>query len=325
VPVVVEALVRGGDGGAAASFLTGPHAWDVLLGRAWGDDGEALARLVERAGAHPGEVGDRAVRQGLAALGSGLEDGDPHDWTVDRDTAAAVMPALGSALAAHVAVAAHALLSVADGDVGEPGGDVLRGLGYLTIDRDAASVVSGALYDWTLEQPTALAGTGPQSPLPAVAVPSAYIAVEQYGQRLAHALRGFEEQAAARSREAIWNLFVALPLTFVRGPWGVGFGAVEGYAATAFGVDGSWDNGPDRGLVLDREDAADAVPGTRAPADPDAVAAARQAHAIYDATLRALGIPRPPQPSDMDVLAPALDGLGGLVNERRPTLPTGSR
>jgi hypothetical protein len=209
--------------------------------------------------------------------------------------------------------------------VSEQSGDVLRGLGYLTVDRDAAAVIADALHGWTLEQSTSLTGTSPQSPLPTVAVPSAYVAVQQYGQRLPHALHGFEEQAAAERKKLAWDLFVGLPANFVPGPVGVGLGVVEGYAAMAFDTDGTWDNGADHGLVFDREDSADAALATLAAPTPEVEALLAQARVTFDATLHALGVLRAPEPPGTDALEPLLNGLPGFTREYVKRLPNAER
>jgi hypothetical protein len=233
---------------------------------------------------------------------------------VNRPTVAAVAPALGEALAAHVAVAADALGVGVDGRLTEGRGDVLRGLGYLTLDRGAAAAVGDALHGWARVQPVALAGTSPSFPLPAVAVPSAYLAVQQYGQRLAYALHGYEEKEAAENRQAGWDCTIGLVVNLVSGRPGVGAGVIEGYAAILFGADGTWDNGADRGLVFDRGDAADAALAGLPP-DRAAEAVTRQARAAYDRAAAALGLPRPPTSPESDYLEPLLGGMPGAAGE----------
>ena len=91
---------------------------------------------------------------------------------------------------------------------------------------------------------------------PAVAVPAAYVAAQEYGQRLAHSLHAFEQQEDAENKQLLWDSTVGL-VGFLPGWWGVGAGLVEGYAAIALGMDGTFEVGADRGLHFDAGDAAD--------------------------------------------------------------------
>jgi hypothetical protein len=316
VPLVVELLADGRDPVAAATFLGGRHVWSALLARSWEGASSVLGRLVERVAAAPGPAGAAAVQSGLAALGSGLTDGDPEDWTVDRRTAADAAPALGSAVAGHVAVAVEALQGAVDGRSGCDT-DVLRGLGYLSLDAGAAADVTKALYDWIRAQPVAFDGTDPASPLPAVAVPSAYVAVREYGQRLAFALDEFEQQETAEDRKRWWDHTAGL-VGLAPGPWGVGLGLVEGYVAIALGMDGTWDAGVDTGLSFDDEDAVTAVPADLPPDRmADAPAWADQARSSFARVADALGLPEPPVSAEADYLDPlrdmALDSAGSRV------------
>jgi hypothetical protein len=154
-----------------------------------------------------------------------------------------------------------------------------------------------------------------------VVVPGAFLAVREYGQRLDHALHGFEEQARAERRQRNWDVTIG-PATEVflkrGGPIG---GVLEGYAAMAFGFDGRWDNGRDDGLHFDRDDASDAVLG-EVPADPAVLEVlAGQARAVFDRTAEALGGPTPPEPPGLDRLGPlkdaALDAVPGEDSKRR--------
>jgi hypothetical protein len=324
--LAIGILADGGEPAPSAALLSDARVWEGLLGRSWGDGGAALREVIALAGSESGPVGDHVVRTGLAVVGGGLSEGDPSGWTVNRHTVAAVAPALGAAVTGHLSVATYALGSIADGEVGERNGDILRGLGYLTVDREAATAITGALHRWASAQPVDLQGTGPLSPLPVVAVPSAFLAVRQYGQRLAYALHGFEQQEAAESREWWWNLVIGLPVSFIPGPLGVGVGVGEGYAAILFGADGTWDNGADRGPVFDREDAAEAAADGPAAADATtADAVARQARATYDRAIRALGLPEPPESPETDYLAPLVDGLIDHMGDRLGRTPRAPR
>jgi hypothetical protein len=217
----------------------------------------------------------------------------------------------------HVTVATEALWAAQDGRLSGSGGDLLRGLGYVTLDRGAADAVRRALSAWAVVQPVPLGPSGVLPPLPAVAVPAAYVAVQEYGQRLAYALHGFELKETAESNAPFWNLTIGLATGLVPGVYGVAAGVIEGYAAMWLGMDGTWDNGPDRGLHLDRSDAV--TRAVRPLPDGQARAARRvaeQAAGAYEVTARSLGLPKPPtspvnhwwQPL-ADALTPGPDGL----------------
>jgi len=302
----------------SAALLEDSRIWEALLSRVWGDAGAALGDVVTQAGLAPGAAGDHAVRTGLRTVGGGLAADDPAHWTVNRETVAAIAPALGGAVAAHLTVAVDVLQAVGvDGITGEEGGDVLQGLGYVTLDRGAAAQIGQALHGWALVQPGSLDGTGPLDPLPAIAVPSAYVAVQQFAQRSDYALDGLQARESAELREQGWDLTVGLLVQVIPGYWGVAAGVLEGYAAIALDADGTWDNGVDRGLVFDRDDAT-AVAVAQLP--PEQAAHVRavtwQAQAAFDRTADALGERRPPESAPHDYLEPLEDGISDLMLER---------
>ncbi|WP_448626807.1 hypothetical protein [Geodermatophilus sp. URMC 64] len=296
VELAVQRVADSGDPAAGAVLLRGREAWDALLARRWTDDGRALATVVEAAGAEPGPAGDAAVRAGLAALGNGLSPEGSGTWTVDRDTAALIAPALGSAVAAHAGAVAGLLGAAGAGDpLALPDDEVLRGLGHLTVDPEAAAAVQSALDARTTTAPS-----------DAVAARGALVAVREYGQRLDHALDGFAAMSQAVDRRFTYDVTVRLTAwgfdqVVGRTPPGelasaVVDAGVDGLAALV-DADGSWELPPDDGLVFDREDAA-AAAAVLAPAD-DPVAAdelGRQARAAFDRAIRALGVPQPPSP-----------------------------
>jgi hypothetical protein len=311
--IVAERLTD--DPAWAAALLGDRQVWDGLLSRPWDDDAGALSQLVARAGTAHGAAGREAVRSGLEALGAGLTaEGDPADWTVRQETAAAVARALGEGVAGHVSVATDVLQAGVEGGLSGRADDILRGLGYLTLDRDAAGAVETALLDWARVQPIALEGTGPDSSPPAVAVPAAYVAVQEYGQRLAHAIRGFQAQAAAEQAETEWNWTWGLLANLVLGRLGPLAGVAEGYGAIFAGADGTWENGIDHGLRFDREAAAGLV---LAELGPDRVAAAPeaagQASVAYDRTAEALGSPTPPTSPPTDWFEPLVDAAADVA------------
>jgi hypothetical protein len=333
VPVLVDWLAEHGTARAAASALAERDHWTLLLDRSWDDGGAALSDVVSLAADHPGAAGARAARSGLAAVGAGLFEGDPTDWTVDREVVAVVAPALGQAVAGHVTVATAALAEVAGGEMADGTEDVVRGLGHLTVDRVAADTVTGALTHWALGQSHDLAGTSAASPLPAIAVPSVFVAVQQYGQWLDHALDGYEAKEGAELRQRTWDATVGLLVGLVPGPWGIAAGVLEGYAAIALDMDGTWENGPDPGVVMDARDAGRAAvaglgPAPAPEAAPDAAAVAGQARASYERAIDLLGRPMAPTSPDEDYLAPLTDGLTDVTRDRvsdDPRMPRWTR
>ena len=214
--LVAERLARADDPGFAAALLGDRLAWTQLLARPWNDGGAALVGLVARGGSAPGAVGDGAVRAGLEALGAGLDDGDPTDWTVDRRTAAAVAPVLGAALAGHVSVPAEVLWEGVRGEAGPGAADALRGLGYLTLDEGAAVAVYRALAGWSRVQPGPVGGPARcrrcrrSSSRP----PTSRWRSTASGWRTR--CTGIEEKARAERRALGWNLTVGSPSTSCR-------------------------------------------------------------------------------------------------------------
>jgi hypothetical protein len=309
VAVVAERLAGTADPAVAAALLGDRPAWDRLLARPWDDGAAALGDLIEQAGQDDGPAGQAAVRAGLTALGAGLEDNQPDGWTVDRVTAAAVAPALGPAVAAHVAVAVDALWIGVDDRSGPARADALRGLGLVTLDAGAAAALGEALLDWARAEIVAGAVVAPAEPAPVVAVPSAYLAARQWAVEMDHALDGFEAQADAERRALGWDLLAGWT-GYLPGVVGDVAGVVEGYAAIALGMDGTWENGTDPGQVFDSGSAVDAG---RAELGPLPAAAAdevgRQARIAFDRTTAVLGSPAPPESPPVDLLGPVLDAV----------------
>jgi hypothetical protein len=248
VPVVVSILAGGRDPASAAAFLGVPGVWDVLLSRTWEDRGVALGQMIRTAAEVPDAGGDAIVRRGLESLASGLDDGHVDDWLIPRATADAVSPALADALALHVSVAAAALAGGGEGGLAPADGAMLRGLGLLTVDRESAAVVEAALLRWVTAQPVPVWVSGPPPAFPAIVVPNAYLAVQDYGQKLNYGLNEAASERAAEDRAFFWNITVGLATGLVPGPWGLAAGVVEGYAAMWLGFDGTWDPGTDHGL-----------------------------------------------------------------------------
>jgi hypothetical protein len=319
--VALAVLVRTGASEEAATLLSATDVWQTLLSRAWTDGGTTLADTITLVAQEPGGIGDDAVRAGLTAIGGGLFEGDPSDWTVSRRTVAGAAPALADAVAAHVAVAVDELWVGVDGTQCLGASPALRGLGYLTVDRDAARVVGHALYGWATGQPAVVPDAG--APSAAVAVPSAYLATQEYGQRLSYTLDTYEAQEAAEHRAAAWNWSVGLVPDILPGYWGTAAGLVEGYAAIVLGADGTWEDAPDTGLAFDAGGAVEE--GLERAGDSPAVAAAeiaRQARGAFERTAAALGDPAPVESPESELLQPILDTFASEAgNRRRPGSP----
>jgi hypothetical protein len=312
VAEVLGHLAASGDPAASAALLGDGAVWKALLGRpvaGFPDDGAALRQVVALAGADPGPAGDAAVHAGLAALGTGLADGDPDHWPADRSTADALSFPLAQALALHPGATAGVLLAAcARGPLTGASDAALRGLGYLSIEPGAAAEVQAALARWGAAR---LASPSPADvPVPALVVGS-FVAVREYGQRLAYALHGFELRDEAELRQGLWNWTVGLLLNFALPKWyGDVGGAIEPFAAHLVGADGTWDNGRDTGLVFDAEDAAAVAEVELAGAgggDVARVGAAAQAG--FGRAGRVLGLPLPPESPEWSWLEAALDAV----------------
>jgi hypothetical protein len=153
-----------------------------------------------------------------------------------------------------------------------------------------------------------------------VAVPSAYLAVQDHGQRLAHALDGFELQEEAENKELFWRWTAGLALDLVSyapaTPVALAADVINGYAPILLGMDGTWDQGVDRGL---RFDAGDASGNALATLPPERAAQAHtirvQAEAGYRRTAEALGLPEPPESPETDLLEPAIEIATGQLSD----------
>jgi hypothetical protein len=240
---------------------------------------------------------------------------------VDRDNVEAVAPALGEAVAAHVTVVTGDLAAAASGEVDAGTEQLLMGLGYVSVDRQAAASVETALRDWSLAQPLDLAGTGPATPHPAVAVPSAFLAVQDIGQRLTYALDGYELQEEAQNKEAFWNWTAGLALELVShvpvAPVAVLADVVGAYGPILLDMDGTYDQEKDRGLRFDADEAARNALATLPPdRAAEAYAVGVQAEAAFRRTTEALGVPVSPKSPPEDWVGATLDLVsGGLADE----------
>lgn len=307
VVLVLERLGEAGDAEAAASLLSSRGSWEALLHRAWDDGGAALSAVVASAVTGRAPAGGTALAAGLAAMGTGLSPGSAETWTVNRETVARLAPGLGLALASHVDVVTALLASGLPSHQPDATQDsALRGLGYLTIDERAARTIAAALATWAASPP-GTSSPGPLDAAPGLAIGS-FVAVRQYGQRLAYALHGAEEMYRAVDRQFSWNMTVGLVVGLTPGPVGEVAGLLEGPAARRLHADGTWQAGRDLGMVLNRDDAAATAAAVAwvhgGSAVPDVM---DQARAGFDRTTAVLGTPRPPDSPGQS----ALDELPG--------------
>lgn len=289
--MVVADLAARRDAEAGASFLNGTGVWTVLLARPWSDGGASLAQLLRTAAAVPGRHGDDAVRGGLEAVGSHLEDGDAHDWPVDPATVRALSSALADALATHVSLAGAALSASAEHGLSTSDAAMLRGLGSVTVDRQAAAVVAAALERWVAAQPVPDWRMGPPPAFPAIVVPNAYLAVQQYGQHLDRALHEIDLERQAADRAFLWNATAGLAAQLAPGPWGSVAGVVADYVAMWADMDGTWEAGPDHSLTFHADVPAPEALQSLSPDEFDRVnTLADQAKASFMRTASSLGV-----------------------------------
>lgn len=298
---VLRILARADDPGAAAVLLSDAGAWGALLGRplpTYAENGADLRAVVEQALDAAGPDGDAATYAGLQALGAGLSGGDPAGWSAHRTTAEAVTASLAAAVGRRPSLVADVALATGDARCLDAAQDTaLRGLGYLSIDPGASVVLGGALAGWAAHQPVTAALPHERVPVVAFAVGS-LVAVREYGQRLAYALHGVQMQDEAEARASNWTWAINVLTAPIGGRYlGIGqaaIAAVAPFAAQLFDSDGSWDNGPDTGLVWTRADATHAAELQLRSLDP--LAAAAGAGTGYDRTSQVLGLPLPPRP-----------------------------
>lgn len=171
------------------------------------------------------------------------------------------------------------------------------------------------LHGWANER-TALAGP---DPLQIAAVEGAFVATREYGQRLAYALHGFEQQAAAELSKDRWDAATTVLTAPVAPARRLGrilgsdpFEKALDYGAMVVGWDGTWDNGVDEGLRFGRGVAVRAVLGSLPDEGPETEMLATRAVVAYDRSLEALGRPSPPTSPVRDYVGPLLGGLREL-------------
>ena len=290
-------LASHGDGAAAAELLVDRRVWTHLLARPWQDGGDALVAVVASLSEAAGRPARTALHAGLEALGTGLEDGRPDGWTVDRRIATAVRPGLAEAVSTHVGAITGLLADVADRCPAAEELAALRGLGYLTIDAGATEALMRGLQAW--------AGRLPPRPLTAggaavlVAVPSAFLAVRHYGQRLAYSLGTHDRQAEAERARRRWDVSVGLPVDILMNVAGKRVplaeplvGALEISAQRWADADGQFDIGEDVGTRFTGADAAAwATAGAEGSREDGLRHIARAAADVYQRAGSALGEP----------------------------------
>ena len=159
----------------------------------------------------------------------GADGGDPDGLGGEPGHLAAVAPALGDAVAAHVDVAAEALGAGAGRGPARLTAETCSvGLGYVTLDRDAAAAVERALAagygpagpGWT---------AGPPPPLPAVGRAERLPRGPGVRPALADALDELEPAAGGRGPGVpAGTCTVGLACRLAPGPWGIAAGVARG-------------------------------------------------------------------------------------------------
>ena len=299
VDAALRVLVRAGDAAAAADLLRSPAAWGAALARDWPDGGTTLAAVIGLGAGAPG--GARSARAGLEALGQGLAPGADTAAIDLRSLLPAVRDGLGALVATQVEAVGAVLVPVAAGaDLGGAADAELRGLGLLLSEPGQDTLVTGALVaalrDGAVRGAAGAAATGE--------VAGAYVAVQEYGQRVRHVLDCSRELANAVDRQLNWTIWVTLPSLAVRGPAREFVVGLEDIAARAFRADGTVAAPRDTGTVRTAADAA-RLAGSVVVGGGDA------GRAGFRRTTAALGVPEVPAAAspldvvgDVDVDAP---------------------
>jgi hypothetical protein len=322
VALVARGLISQRAAGEAVQLLREDGAWAGLLHRAWDDGGALLGELVQLAGT--ATTAGPILRRGLEELGTGLHGGRPDGWVVDATVVRSVAPAFASALGAHVAELVDLLMVGVNGNASDEAARALQGLGYLSVDPSAATAIEAALRDWRGVQPGGLDPRGGEVALPAVAVPAAFFAVREFGQRLLFVLDYVEKKEDAERRERIWDATVGVAAQFAGGRrplLGQFVGALEAVLARAVGWDGRFETGTDRGLRFDAGSAATEVLGYVDPADESlAAAVAREAVMGFMRAAEIVRVEVPPESPGETWRETVLEGAGFPMPDG-PTIP----
>jgi hypothetical protein len=289
-----------------ARLLGDPGPWQTLLLHTWGDGGAALSAVIATAGQAPGPAGAEVVRTGLGVIGDGLPLGNPQRWTVNRATVGQIRAALGTALAGHIDVALHAMSAANGGWITDSERAVLRGIGNVSVDCGALLAIGHALDVTAMAAVLAGPHTSASLVLPAALAPAAWVAVQEYGRRLDHALHGYEQQEEAAAKETLFNGSLGLLPWLAPAGTGPLADIAVAYLARAMGADGRWSDSPLR-QSLGADDAVARV----------AHATAAEARQVYDSTLRAVGLPVAPLSPVILWWKPAVD-IGSDPDSRMP-------
>lgn len=157
-----------------------------------------------------------------------------------------------------------------------------------------------------------LRGQGPVAAGAVGVVVGAYVAVQEYGQRVRHALDCARELAGAVDRQLTWTLAVTVPTLPVRGPLRELVVGGESAAARAVRADGTVEFPPDTGPVRTAQDAA-------ALAESVGAGSGSAARAGFDQVAARLGVPGSPDPtSPLELID---DGQPPGRRERTPAGP----
>ena len=261
---ITSAIAAADDAVGAADLLRDREVWTQALERTWVDGGAALRGVVGLLADAPAAAGGGAVVSGLQALGWGLADGHPDGWSVDRHLADLLAPEMAAAVAAHVGSVADLLVAVVDRCPDVEQSAALLGLGLVVTEEGPAETVRRGIVAWQRAKPLVLPLPA-TAMAPAIAVPAAFVAVREHGQRLSFALRSHETARQAELRARRWQ-----PVGLVVDGLMEVFGkrvplldplvaVAEVSARTALGATGRFEVGRDSGRRFDAADATAAV------------------------------------------------------------------
>ena len=323
--LLAEAMVEQRAALEVARAMSDRDAWTVVLSRTWNEPALRDALITTVADA-PSEAARPALRNGLVALGTGLEDGDPHDWPFVEDRIKEAAPVLATALLRHPDVVVDPLAGVAAGSVDTVSVTALRGLA-VTVALDAGPVAgTGGRVGEQIAQALSRPRPGflpADGSVPDVAVPAAFVAVREHGTRLAHTMEQHRRRDEAEAKAQIWEWTFGIGFTLAGAhpTWGRVAAPVEVLVTDALDTDGSWTNTPD---LREHHPATNALAGAVTglePGSPERGGAAREALLAYAKTLQVLGTPVPPVAPDDSlgeklVAAVVGDAVDGAVGRR---------
>ena len=311
---VLAVLAAADDPAAAAALLSDVGSFTRLLARTWSGGVTDLVAVIDSAARAP--AAPQVASAALQVLGQGLRPGTEDPVLVGRGMSTAV----GSAVIELVAGRMDVVLPVLGAAAGSVSGELddatdraLRGLGHLLADDDRVRSVGAAV-----RAALAAGAAGPAGS----EVAGGYVAVEEFGQRIAYVLEHGRALSWAVDKQLLWDVSVGVLVKAAswRRPWQDGVEAVAGEVQRRVGFDGTVDIGPDTGGVFLAWDArrwAGAVFG--AGASPDV---GEEAESGFARAAAVLGRPTPPAPTLLD----QLDDLDGDLPDRdRPGRPANGR